>query len=71
MLNQEQIENDVIAMHTEMKNFTGDDEAALKAFAKRWASILVKHLKTIEIVYTDGLVASNGVVTGIINHTVK
>lgn len=71
MLNQEQMENDIISMHTEMKDYTGDDQQALKIFAKRWAEIWVKHIKTLEIVYSGGLVAPNGAVGGTINHTVR
>lgn len=71
MLNEQQIEADVASVFIQMKNFNGDDEQALKAFSKAWAKLLVKHIKTLEIVYSTGLTAGANPVIGTINHTVR
>ena len=71
MLNQEQFKNDLKAVLIEVSNVTGDQDEALEIYADRLSKIFIKHIKTLEIVYTTGLAAPNGAVGGVLNHTVK
>lgn len=71
MLNQEQFEKDIRAAFVAARNSNADEEKSLDEFVRLLTGTLIKHIKTLEIVYTNGLNAPNGLVTGTINHSVK
>ena len=73
MLNQNQLKQDLKDAYIEARNSNADEEAALDVFTGRLAEVFIKHIKTLEIEYNNGLIANfyTGLVTGTINHNVK
>jgi len=70
-LNRDKLKDDLRDVFAETKNSQGGAEAALDAFADGLAGVLVKHIKTLNINYINGLAAPNGAVAGTFNHTVE
>lgn len=71
MLNQEQFKLDLKSVYKEMQNYTGDEEKALDTFCDKMAGVFIKHIKTLEITYTNGLSAGSNLVIGTFNNTLK
>lgn len=63
-LNKAGLKADILAITTDMRTRTAvsDDE-----FAERLATAIDTYVKTAAIIYTSGLIAPNGAVTGAFN----
>ncbi len=67
-LNEAQLKNDVVKLLTDMMQ---RDNTSIDEFATRLSSSITSHIKNAEIVYTSGLIAPNGAVTGVFNGNLK
>ena len=63
-LNRNTLKNDIIATLT---NMLARDETSIEEFAERLSLSVDTYVKAAEIVYTNGLLAPNGAVTGVFN----
>lgn len=70
-LNRENLAKDLKDVFEETRNNTGSETDSLEYFVGRLSDVLIAHIKTLDIKYTNGLMAPNGAVTGHINHTVE
>lgn len=70
-LNKENLKSDLKSIFEATINDNSGAEASLEKFVDDLSGVLIKHIKTLDIRYVNGLVAPNGAVTGTINHTVE
>lgn len=71
MLNQTNFKNDIKELLQSTRNPDLSEADALDWFSNEMARVIIKHIKTLEVNYTTGLIAPNGPVTGTLNHTVS
>lgn len=72
MLDKTRLKNNLKAAFIDADTNGGNDRTAqLDYICDKLAGVLIDEVKQLVIVYTNGLIAPNGAVTGAINHTVS
>ena len=70
-LNTDALKEDLKAAYELARNSESDGEDSLNQFCGAIALAFEKYVKTAQVVYTQGLLAPNGPVTGTFNHTIQ
>jgi hypothetical protein len=70
-LNIAQLKTDLGNLYDETLADQGSAANSKTVFINQLAAIIDGYVKSIKVVYTDGLIAPNGAVTGEINHTIE
>lgn len=70
-LNQQRLEDKINNIIDQCRLDQGDGQSAKTKFSQLLAKAIVEEIKELEIDYSSGLIAPNGVVTGKINATIK
>lgn len=71
-LSKLRLKNNLKAAYEDAEANGGDTRAEqLDYFCDKLADVLIDEIKELSIQYTSGLLAPNGAVTGVINHTVN
>ena len=71
-LNTPQLASAIVdAMKLQLPNPDDAQQAEMNAFASAIASAIENYVKSLQVIYTTGLVAPNGPVTGVLTHTIQ
>lgn len=71
MLQTDTLKADLKQAWKDARNSNAGEDTALDAFVNTLCDKLEVWVKTLHVVYLDGLTSSGGIVTGEINHTVE
>lgn len=70
MLDENRLKNKLMVAFSEEEEYL-DSAAAKERVAQRIAKAIIEEIKELKIIYTSGLTAPSGPVTGTLNHEVQ